>query len=50
MRKTKVNKRKSKYSKKTRKNKGLCKKEITDEVIKIRGMINQMRKTYKNTI
>ncbi len=45
MRKTKVNKRKIKYSKKTRKNKKICEKGITDEVLRLRGLI----KKFKNS-
>lgn len=43
MRKTKVNKRKIKYSKKTRKNKNLCKNSVTDEVLRLRGLIKEFR-------
>ena len=44
MRKTKVNKRKNKYSRKTIKNNKTRKnnkKHITDEVLRIRGLIKQ---------
>lgn len=43
MRKTKVNKRKIKYSKKTRKNKNFCKNSVTDEVLRLRGLIKELR-------
>jgi hypothetical protein len=46
MRKTKVNKRKFKYSKKprrTRKNNRLCEKGITDEVLIIKRLIKQLQ-------
>ena len=50
MRKTKVNKRKIKYSKKTRKtglahgrNKNSCEKGVTDEVLRFRGFIKELR-------
>jgi hypothetical protein len=43
MRKTKINKRKIKYSKKTRKNKNLCKNSVTDEVLRLRGLIKELR-------
>jgi hypothetical protein len=49
MRKTKLNKRKIKYSKKTRKNKYLCKNGVTDEVLKFRGYIRELRNKYKKT-
>jgi hypothetical protein len=46
MRKTKVNKRKIKYSKKTRKahgrNKNSCEKGVTDEVLRFRGLIKEL--------
>ena len=42
MRKTKVNKTK-KFSKKTRKNKTLCEKGVTDEVLRLRGIIKELR-------
>lgn len=47
MRKTKVNKRKIKYSKKTRKNKNLCEKGITDEVLRLRGLIQKFKNINK---
>jgi hypothetical protein len=47
MRKTKVNKRKNKYSKKTRKNKNLCKNGVTDEVLRLRGLIKELINKYK---
>jgi hypothetical protein len=43
MRKTKVNKRKIKYSKKTRRNKNSCEKGVTDEVLRFRGFIKELR-------
>jgi hypothetical protein len=50
MRKTKVNKRKNKYSKKTSKagrahgrNKNPCEKGVTDEVLRFRGLIKELR-------
>ena len=43
MRKTKVNKRKIKYSKKTRKNKNPCEKGVTDEVLRFRRLIKELR-------
>ena len=43
MRKTKLNKRKIKYSKKTRKNKNICEKGVTDEVLRFRGIIKELR-------
>jgi len=49
MRKTKVNKRKNKYSKKTRKNKNLCKNGVTDEVLRLRSYIKELRNKYKKT-
>ena len=50
MRKTKVNKRKIKYSKKTRKNKNICEKGVTDEVLRFRGYIKELKiKNTKNT-
>jgi len=52
MRKTKVNKRKNKYSKKTRKShekNNLCEKGITDEVLMLRGYIKELRNKYKKT-
>lgn len=53
MRKTKVNKRKNKYSRKTskvyRKNKNLCKNGVTDEVLRLRGYIKELRNKYKKT-
>lgn len=53
MRKTKVNKRKIKYSRKTRKayrkNKNLCKNGVTDEVLRFRGYIKELRNKYKKT-
>ena len=49
MRKTKLNKRKIKYSKKTRKNNHLCKNGVTDEVFKFRGYIKELRNKYKKT-
>ena len=42
MRKTKVNKTK-RFSKKTRKNKTLCEKGVTDEVLRIRKMIKKIK-------
>jgi len=58
MRKTKVNKRKIKYSKKTRKaygkNKNICEKGVTDEVLRFRKQIKELKiknkKTQKNQI
>ena len=54
MRKTKVNKRKIKYSKKTRKNNNLCGKGVTDEVLRFRGLIKELKiknkKIQKNKI
>ena len=47
MRKTKALK-KNKYSKKTRKNRKMCEKGITDEVIRIRRLLFQTRKYKKN--
>ena len=49
MRKTKLNKRKIKYSKKTRKNKNMCEKGVTDEVLRLRGYIKELRNKYKKT-
>ena len=53
MRKTKVNKRKNKYSRKTskayRKNKNLCKNGVTDEVLRLRDYIKELRNKYKKT-
>jgi hypothetical protein len=53
MRKTKVNKRKIKYSKKTSKaygkNKNICKKGVTDEVLRFRGYIKELRIKHKKT-
>ena len=49
MRKTKVNKRKIKYSKKTRKNKNLCEKGVTDEVLRFRKLIKELRSKNKKT-
>lgn len=50
MRKTKVNKRKNKYSRKTfEKHKNLCEKGITDEVLRIRGYIKELRNKNKKT-
>lgn len=53
MRKTKVNKRKTKYSKKTikayGKNKNICEKGITDEVLRLRGIIKELRNKNKKT-
>ena len=47
MRKTKVNKRKIKYSKKTRKayrkNNNVCEKGVTDEVLRFRGLIKELK-------
>lgn len=48
MRKTKV-KRKIKYSKKTRKNKNLCEKGVTDEVLRFRKLIKELRSKNKKT-
>ena len=57
MRKTKVNKRKIRYFKKTRKarrsygkNKNICEKGVTDEVLRFRGLIKELKikKTLKN--
>ena len=57
MRKTKVNKRKIKYSKKTskagrtyRKNKNLCEKGVTDEVLRFRGLIKELKIKNKKTL
>ena len=54
MRKTKVNKRKIKYSKKTRKtglahgrNKNSCEKGVTDEDLRLRGLIKEFRTKNK---
>jgi hypothetical protein len=50
MRKTKVNKRKNKYSRKTYgKNKNLCEKGVTDEVLRLRGLIKELRNKHKKT-
>ena len=49
MRNTKINKRKNKYSKKTRKNRNLCKNGVTDEVLRLRGYIKELRNKYKKT-
>jgi hypothetical protein len=50
MRKTKVNKRKIKYSRKTYgKNNNPCEKGITDEVLRIRGYIKELRNKHKKT-
>ena len=53
MRKTKVNKRKIKYSKKTRKaygkNKNICEKGVTDEVLRFRKQINELKIKNKKT-
>jgi hypothetical protein len=54
MRKTKTfkqnkNKRNNKYSKKTIKNRNICKKGITDEVIRIRGLYNEIKNKNKKT-
>jgi hypothetical protein len=56
MRKTKVNKRKIKYSNKTRKasraygkNKNLCEKGVTDEVLRFRGLIKEIKNKNKKT-
>ena len=38
----------NKYSKKTRKNKNVCKKGITDEVIKLNKFINEIKKRNKS--
>ena len=38
----------NKYSKKTRKNKNVCKKGITDEVIKLNKYINEIKKRNKS--
>ena len=53
MRKTKTfkqnkNKRNNKYSKKTIKNRNICKKGITDEVIKLNKFINEIKKRNKS--
>ena len=53
MRKTKTfkqnkNKRNNKYSKKTKKNRNICGKVITDEVIRIRGLYNEIKNKNKN--
>ena len=53
MRKTKTfkqnkNKRNNKYSKKTIKNRNICAKGITDEVIRIRGLYNEIKNKNKN--
>jgi len=53
MRKTKTfkqnkNKRNNKYSKKTKKNRNICGKGITDEVIRIRGLYNEIKNKNKN--
>jgi len=57
MRKTKVNKRKIKYSKKTSKagrtygkNKNLCEKGVTDEVLRFRGLIKELKIKNKKTL
>ena len=61
MRKTKVNKRKIKYSKKTSKagraygkKKNICEKGVTDEVLRFRGLIKELKiknkKIQKNKI
>ena len=58
MRNTKVNKRKIKYSNKTikvgrkalrayGKNKSICEKGVTDEVLKFRGIIKELKFKYK---
>jgi hypothetical protein len=54
MRKTKTfkqnkNKRNNKYSKKTKKNRNICKKGITDEVIRVRKLYNEIKNKNKNT-
>jgi hypothetical protein len=50
MRKTKVNKRKNKYSRKAYgKNKNLCEKGITDEVLRLRGLIKELRNKHEKT-
>ena len=53
MRKTKTfkqnkNKRNNKYSKKTKKNRNICKKGITDEVIRVRKLYNEIKNKNKN--
>jgi len=55
MRKTKGNKTKIKYSTKTskagrksyRKNKNICEKGVTDEVLKFRGIIKDLKIKHK---
>ena len=48
MRKTKINKRKIKYSRKAYgKNKNLCEKGVTDEVLRLRGLIKEFRTKNK---
>jgi hypothetical protein len=54
MRKTKTfkqnkNKRNNKYSKKTIKNRNICKKGITDEVIRVRKLYNEIKNKNKKT-
>jgi uncharacterized protein YutD len=54
MRKTRVNKRKKKYSKKTSKAgrdyvKNSCKNGVTYEVLRHRGYIKELRNKYKKT-
>ena len=49
MRKTKALK-KNKYSKKTRKNRKICEKGITDEVIRIRNLLVQHKKNTKKNV
>ena len=57
MRKTKVNKRKNNYSKKTSKagrdygkHNKFCDKNVTDEVLRIRGLIKKISALNKKTL
>jgi hypothetical protein len=52
MRKTKTfkqnkNKRNNKYSKKTKKNRNVCKKGVTDEVLRVRKLYNEVKNKNK---
>ncbi len=54
MRKTKTfkqnkNKRNNKYSKKTKKNRNVCKKGVTDEVLRVRKLYNEVKNKNKKT-
>ena len=54
MRKTKTfkhnkNKRNNKYSKKTKKNRNICEKGVTDEVLRVRKLYNEIKNKNKKT-